>query len=98
MYSAHANINGQDKVIAKVTNLASLMYDVTHNYGSITDPEPAVLKEDGKTIGTVSFGHWTTDGRDVYFTFPNGAKKLVKLFLTLEESFDSQFGYDSSIN
>lgn len=92
MLTAHANFNGQDCEVARASNLAELMYEVTHGYGCMNDPEPCVIKENFRsTIGTVSFGHWTTDGRDCYFVFPNGARKLIKLSVSLEDTFDNSF-------
>lgn len=84
MYTAHSTIGTQDYLVCRSDNLADLMYDVVHTHGMLNDPEPAIIKYLGRTIGTVNFGHWTGEGRDCFFTFPNGGKKLVTLSLDME--------------
>lgn len=86
MYTAHTVIGQKDYCIGNDHSLASLMYDIVHCQGRLVDPEPISVKENGKTIATANFGHWTADGRDVYFLFPNGAKKVTKFNLSIEEA------------
>lgn len=87
MYTAHTVIDQKDYCIGNDPSLANLMYDIVHCQGRICDPEPISIKENGYTMAVATFGHWTTDGRDVFFFFPKTqGKKLVRFNLSIEEA------------
>lgn len=82
-YEAHATVNGKDRVITSASNLADLMYNVTH--WRENDPEPAIILLGGKSIGTANYGHKTTEGREVIFCFPKlGGRQIIKLSADLD--------------
>lgn len=91
MYTAYSTImttDGPKTVkVSQDPSWARLLYDLVNYWGVTVDPEPVSIYFNTIHFAFTSYGHWTSEGRDVRILYADGRYERYTIDLRTEETW-----------